>query len=106
MSIFTRLKYEVKSGEGLALLSSNALSMSEAAIAISKLKRILNLAELGNALAILAENGNNSIIEEPGFNASIHWKEKTQVITRMRDLLNNSGPKGNYKSSFESFIKQ
>ena len=69
---------------GLALLSSNALSMSEASIVCSKLKKVLDLAEFGNALAILAENGNNSIIEEPGLNAAKHWKQKTQIITRMQ----------------------
>ena len=88
------------------MLSSNALSMSEAAIAVSKLKKVLNLAELGNALAILAENGNNSIIEEPGFNAAIHWKEKTHVITRMRELLKNSGPKGKCTSCFKILLQE
>ena len=84
INILPKLNYEIKPGEGLALLSSNALSMSEASIVCSKLKKILDLAEFGNALAILAENGNNSIIEEPGLNAAKHWKQKTQIITRMQ----------------------
>ena len=84
IDILPKLNYEIKPGEGLALLSSNALSMSEASIVCSKLKKVLDLAEFGNALAILAENGNNSIIEEPGLNAAKHWKQKTQIITRMQ----------------------
>ena len=84
IDILPKLNYEIKPGEGLALLSSNALSMSEASIVCSKLKKVLDLAEFGNALAILAENKNNSIIEEPGLNAAKHWKQKTQIITRMQ----------------------
>ena len=48
------------------------------------MKKALNLAELGTALAFLAENGNKSIIEGPGLNAAKHWKKKTEIILRMQ----------------------
>ena len=55
--ILQEYKYNPKDGEGLALLSSNALSMSEAALALHKYDKLFKMAEIGIALAILAENG-------------------------------------------------
>ena len=104
IDILPRKNYYIKSGEGLALLSSNALSMSEASIACSNLRNIFHLAEFGTALAILAENGNNSIIEEPGLNAAKHWKEKTQIITRMRDLIKGSETNINNSETLHSHL--
>ena len=55
--ILQEYKYNPKDGEGLALLSSNALSMSEASLALHKYDKLFKMAEIGIALAILAENG-------------------------------------------------
>ena len=55
--ILQEYKYNPKDGEGLALLSSNALSMSEATLALHKYDKLFKMAEIGIALAILAENG-------------------------------------------------
>ena len=55
--ILPEYKYNPKDGEGLALLSSNALSMSEATLALHKYDKLFKMAEIGIALAILAENG-------------------------------------------------
>ena len=81
-------KYKVKHGEGLALLSSNALTMSELCFSLRKIQKVLDLTEKSTALAILAENGNKSIILDQGFNAS-QWSEKQNVILKIRDLLEN-----------------
>ena len=57
IQILPKYDYKPKDGEGLALLSSNALSMAEASIAMGSLEKLFDLAEMGIALAILAENG-------------------------------------------------
>lgn len=87
MAIQVFEKSLLKPGEGLALLSSNALSMAEAAIFCHKLKNILEIAEMGTSLALLAENGNDSIIKEPGLEAAKHWKMKQKVIENVVKYL-------------------
>ena len=79
--------YDLQNGEGLALLSSNAISMSELCFTLVKLEKLLHLSELSTALALVAENGNQSIIKEPGLNASQHWTEKQNIILRISQLL-------------------
>ena len=79
--------YNLQNGEGLALLSSNALTMSELCFTMAKLQKLLHMTEMATALAIIAENGNNSILQNPGFYASQHWIEKQNVILKLQNLL-------------------
>lgn len=82
--------FPLRMGEGLALLSSNALSMAEAAQAVAQLNRVISYAEMGIALAMLAEDGNTSIIRHPGRSAAGHWPQKHATIMNVRHLLNGS----------------
>ena len=77
--------YKPKHGEGLALLSSNAFSMCEAAFSIFQLKKLIKMAELGIALALLAEDGNCSIVQDLGIKAARHWDVKVETIKAVQD---------------------
>ena len=79
--------YKPKHGEGLALLSSNAFSMCEAALSIFQLKKLMKMSELGIALALLAENGNCSIVQDLGIKAAKHWDVKVETIKAVLDHL-------------------
>ena len=81
-------KFKLKSGEGLALLSSNALTMAEIAMTLCDLNVTIKLAEMTTAMALLAEDGNPSVIWKHGENAARHWDDKVEVIRNVRRHLN------------------
>ena len=83
--------------------------MSEATLALHKYDKLFKMAEIGIALAILAENGkylnyllrnwthffkpsfsgNCSIIGIPGQKSSINWNAKNETILNIRKHLEN-----------------
>ncbi|WP_351227973.1 aromatic amino acid ammonia-lyase [Streptomyces sp. NPDC002133] len=76
--------------DALALISSNALTLGQAALALDELRRLVNATELVAALSLLAVDGSYEAYAEPVHAARPH-PGTTAVAGRMRELLGAPG---------------
>jgi len=81
--------YLFKPGEVLALGSSNCFTMAEAALSLNKIEKLLQLSEMSAAMDIEAERSTPFIVSKAAEEIA-QWKEKKEVIGRIRALLNDS----------------
>jgi len=81
--------YEFKSGEVLALGSSNCFTMAETMLSLANLENILKTCEEAAAMDIEAERSTPFIVSKAAEEIA-QWNEKKDVINRMRAYLKDS----------------
>ena len=95
--------FQFQPGEVLALGSSNCFTMAEAAISLNRVEKLLALSEQAAAMDIEAERSTPFIISKAAEDIA-QWKEKREVIARMRSFMKGSRVWFDQPSSIHPFV--
>jgi len=95
--------YKFKPGEALVMGSSNCFTMAEAAISLNKIERLLSLSELAAGLDIEAERSTPFIVSKAAEDIA-QWREKKEVIRRIRSQLKGSNIWTDNPSSIHPYV--